>query len=211
MENLKEMTSKELKEIAKNLHISGWWKMKKEDLITAISSMTEEEKAEGQKDEENEKKLFDHYQKNWPKYGPKNDWVKFLDKYNSGKIELIEDIFTDEEVEEIEARTICGESFDAATQAAIEETPIELTETEEAPEEPAPSSAPEENKEEKPKKEIKKPSLKLKDLTFNGKTQTIKEWATELNMPWPTLYDRVNRNGWTVEKALTTPLRKRRK
>ena len=90
--NLQEMTSKELKEIAKNLHVSNWWKMKKEDLIAAISSMTEEEKVEGQKEEENEKKLFDHYQKNWSKYGPKNDWVKFLEKYKKGKIDLIEDI-----------------------------------------------------------------------------------------------------------------------
>ena len=60
-------------------------------------------------------------------------------------------------------------------------------------------------------KEVKKPSLKLKELTFKGKTQTIKEWAEEIGMPWPTLYDRVNRNGWPIEEALTTPLGRRRK
>lgn len=53
---------------------------------------------------------------------------------------------------------------------------------------------------------IKKPNLKIHELTFNGKTQTIREWAKELEMPWPTLYDRINRNGWTVEEALTIPL-----
>lgn len=58
---------------------------------------------------------------------------------------------------------------------------------------------------------IKKPSLKIKELTFDGRTQTIKEWAAELEMPWPTLYDRINRNGWTVEEALTIPLGGRRK
>ena len=60
-------------------------------------------------------------------------------------------------------------------------------------------------------KKLKKPNLKIHDLTFNGKTQSIKEWAAELEMPWPTLYDRVNRNGWSVEEALTIPLGGRRK
>lgn len=68
----------------------------------------------------------------------------------------------------------------------------------------------EEAAEEAPK-EVKKPSLKIKELTYDGRTQTIKEWAAELEMPWPTLYDRVNRNGWTVEEALTIPLGGRRK
>ena len=63
---------------------------------------------------------------------------------------------------------------------------------------------------EEPKKAVKKPSLKLKELTFNGETKSIKEWAAELNMPWPTLYDRVNRNGWSVEEALTIPLGQKR-
>ena len=61
------------------------------------------------------------------------------------------------------------------------------------------------------KPQIKKPNLKLHELTYAGKTQTIREWANELNMPWATLYDRVNRNGWTVEEALCTPLGERRK
>lgn len=58
---------------------------------------------------------------------------------------------------------------------------------------------------------IKKPNLKIHELTYDGRTQTIREWAAELEMPWPTLYDRVNRNGWTTEEALTTPLGGRRK
>lgn len=56
----------------------------------------------------------------------------------------------------------------------------------------------------------KKPNLKIHELTFEGKTQSIRAWAAELEMPWPTLYDRINRNGWTVEEALTIPLGGRR-
>lgn len=58
---------------------------------------------------------------------------------------------------------------------------------------------------------IKKPNLKIHDLTFGGKTQSIRAWAEELEMPWPTLYDRINRCGWTTEEALTIPLGSRRK
>lgn len=60
-------------------------------------------------------------------------------------------------------------------------------------------------------KKLKKPNLKIHELTYDGRTQSIREWAKELEMPWPTLYDRVNRNGWTTEEALTIPLGGRRK
>lgn len=39
-------------------------------------------------------------------------------------------------------------------------------------------------------------------LTFNNKTQTISEWASELNINYRTLNNRINR-GWSVERALT--------
>lgn len=60
------------------------------------------------------------------------------------------------------------------------------------------------------KPKAKKSNLKLTELTYKGKTKSIKEWAAEINMPWPTLYDRVNRNGWTVEDAIEIPLGQRR-
>ena len=56
-----------------------------------------------------------------------------------------------------------------------------------------------------------KANLKLSELTYKGETKSIKEWAAEINMPWPTLYDRVNRNGWPVDEAIETPLGQRRK
>lgn len=56
----------------------------------------------------------------------------------------------------------------------------------------------------------KRTNLKLTELTYKGETKSIKEWAAEINMPWPTLYDRVNRNGWPVDLAIETPLGQRR-
>lgn len=65
--------------------------------------------------------------------------------------------------------------------------------------------------EDKPATTTKRTNLKLDKLTYNGETKSIREWANELEMPWPTLYDRVNRNGWTVEEAIEIPLGQRRK
>lgn len=69
----------------------------------------------------------------------------------------------------------------------------------------------EEPKTDKTTKAPKKANLKLSELTYKGETKSIKEWAAEINMPWPTLYDRVNRNGWPVDEAIETPLGQRRK
>lgn len=41
-------------------------------------------------------------------------------------------------------------------------------------------------------------------VTYNGKTQTISEWARESNMNHSCLLRRINK-GWPVEKALTMP------
>jgi hypothetical protein len=42
-------------------------------------------------------------------------------------------------------------------------------------------------------------------LTLNGRTQTMVEWARELSMDVRTLHTRLKK-GWTVERALTTPV-----
>lgn len=55
------------------------------------------------------------------------------------------------------------------------------------------------------------PSLGIKELTFNGKTQSITAWAEEIGIARPALYDRINRHGWSVEEALTIPNGQRRK
>ena len=74
-----------------------------------------------------------------------------------------------------------------------------------APETPKPNKTTTEAK-----NEPKRSNLRLTELTYKGKTKSIKEWAAEIGMPWPTLYDRVNRNGWPVDLAIETPLGQRR-
>lgn len=41
-------------------------------------------------------------------------------------------------------------------------------------------------------------------ITYNGKTQTIKQWADELGIPRITLQNRITRLHWDIEKAMTT-------
>ena len=46
-------------------------------------------------------------------------------------------------------------------------------------------------------------------LTYNGKTQCIVDWANELKIDRRTITKRIDKLGWSVEKALSTPLNKR--
>lgn len=53
---------------------------------------------------------------------------------------------------------------------------------------------------------------KGKDLIeYDGKVQNLSQWAKELGMPGQTLFARIHLSGWTVEKAFTTPIKKRNK
>lgn len=45
-------------------------------------------------------------------------------------------------------------------------------------------------------------------VTYAGRSQTIFEWARELNMPPRTLWSRLRVNDWSVADALTTPVNK---
>lgn len=42
-------------------------------------------------------------------------------------------------------------------------------------------------------------------LTYNGKTQTLRQWAEEYGVNYGTFVNRIDRNNWPIEKALTTP------
>lgn len=46
-------------------------------------------------------------------------------------------------------------------------------------------------------------------IEFRGKTQTLADWSKELHLSPRTLWGRMNK-GWSVERAFTTPARKRR-
>lgn len=45
-------------------------------------------------------------------------------------------------------------------------------------------------------------------LEFQGKTQTMAEWARDVGVAYKTLHNRLSACGWSVEKALTTPTRR---
>lgn len=44
-------------------------------------------------------------------------------------------------------------------------------------------------------------------ITFNGRTQCMSAWAEEYNINTRTLYARLHKLNWPIEKALTTPVR----
>lgn len=48
-------------------------------------------------------------------------------------------------------------------------------------------------------------------LTFQGKTQTLVAWCEELALPYFTIAARLNRQGWSVDRALSTPISPARK
>jgi hypothetical protein len=43
-------------------------------------------------------------------------------------------------------------------------------------------------------------------ITFQGVTLPLNEWAERMGLPPKTVYSRIKNLGWTVEKALTTPV-----
>jgi hypothetical protein len=45
------------------------------------------------------------------------------------------------------------------------------------------------------------------NITYNGKTQNLTQWAEELNIKKMTLHRRLNQCNWSVEKAFTTKVR----
>lgn len=47
---------------------------------------------------------------------------------------------------------------------------------------------------------------RTRHLTFQGRTMPLTDWASELGMKPVTLLQRLNRSGWTVERALSTPV-----
>ena len=129
--------------------------------------------------------------------GVKNWWLL-------KKSELIDEI-----AEAIADKEDAGEEVDVD---AIAEETEEVTAYEiDNPDNDADEEVEDNNADEEETKVVKRPSLRINEITFNDKTQSLRAWAEELEMPWPTLYDRINRNGWSIEEALTIPLGGRRK
>ena len=47
-------------------------------------------------------------------------------------------------------------------------------------------------------------------ITYNRKTMILKDWAKEIGINYNTLWCRIVKSGWTVEKAFETPIDKRK-
>lgn len=48
-------------------------------------------------------------------------------------------------------------------------------------------------------------------ITVNGKTKTVSEWEEKMGFSRNTIYSRINLCGWSEEKAVTTPLKYKRR
>lgn len=189
MKDLREMTSKELKEIAKEMKISNWWNLKKAVLIEKIEevqNMTDEEKQAVVDQKAKEDAALNEYQKDWRKYTKRFNPIEFMEKFRSGEITLDDNEET-EELEEVMPEEKLPKTSNEEKEDQSEETPEPKTE-------------------EKP---IEKPKPKRGALIeFDGKSQNICAWGKELGISANTLYGRIYKMGWSVERAFTTPSRK---
>ncbi len=163
MKNINEMTSKELKEVAKELKVKNWWTLKKAELIAAIEAAQNVEET--------------------------SEDCTIVAENSNGGITIIaechhEDINQDAQNEPEEAEEVAAEESIVEAKEAVQN---ESETTEE------------------------KPNKKQDLIEYNGKTQNLSQWAKELDMPGQTLFARIHLSGWTVEKAFTTPVKRRKK
>lgn len=142
----------------------------------------------------------------------KSQMIEFLEGigYEPETIEEPEEV-TAYEPETVETTEVAEVTAYEVDNDEVEEVTAYEVDNDETTEIEAEEEEDEDEDEEEAAKTVKRPSLGINAIEFNGKAQTLRAWAEELNMPWPTLYDRINRNGWTIEEALTIPLGGRRK
>ena len=144
-----------------------------------------------------------------------------VDKILKKMDEVFKTEFTDKEIEAIKTDLDEGITLTAALEKArdasynkpyepkeeIEDTdvPAELVETEKPIiDKPSEKAAPKTSENTEGKKVKSKKGVQLE---FNGKSQNICAWAKELGISANTLYGRIYKMGWSVEKAFTTPSR----
>lgn len=190
MKNLNEMTSKELKETAKELHVKNWWKLKKDDLIIEIEKIqnaSDEEKKAMDEEKAREDAAVAEYTKNYRKYTERFNVSEFLEKWRSGEIVLESEEAAVEAVrEEMEKNGIGPSEEDSDNKKS------DLT---------AENPEPKEKSQDQPTETLKPKRGAL--IEYNGKSQNICAWADELGISANTLYGRLYKLGWSVEKAFT--------
>lgn len=193
MKNLNEMTSKELKEMTKEMKISNWWNLKKEVLITKIEevqNMSDEEKQAIADQKAREDAAIKEYTKNWQKYTKRHNPIEFIEKFRSGEIVL-------------EGEEPGTEELTTEEKAYIEN---DIETLDEVVKETQPEETPEPKTEEKSAEQLKPKRGAL--IEFNGKAQNICAWGEELGISANTLYGRIYKMNWSIERAFTTPARK---
>lgn len=165
------------------------------------------------------KKLADEYS---VKINEKGSKAVAVDKIIKKIFETLRTEFTDEEIEKIKIDLDNNFTLTAALEkarAASYEKPAKSEESEK-PEEP---EEPEEPDDIDTSPEPEKPAANEKSggsnsngktkpkkgaqLEFNGRSQNICAWAKELGISANTLYGRIYKMGWSVEKAFTTPIK----
>ena len=194
MKDLREMTSKELKEMAKEMKISNWWNLKKEVLIAKIDeiqNMSDEEKQAIADQKAKEDAALKEYTKNWQKYTKRYNPIEFMQKFRSGEI-----ILAGDEPETVE------EPVEAPVEQSENEKHDNIQDEEENSSEDE-SEAQDDAAVEQPLKP-KRGAL----IEFNGKAKNICAWGEELGISPNTLYGRIYKMNWSVERAFTTPARK---
>lgn len=154
MTNLNEMKVKELKEMAKNLKIKDWSKLKKDDLITEIAFA-----------------IADNEQ----------DKPEDVEEVKADEVIVEEDKASQNEPETKELVPMPGTEGDWGEKHWGNDV------------------------DQKPEK---KPRGKM--IEYNGKSQSLNAWAKELGMPGQTLFARIYISKWPIEKAFTTPSRRKK-
>ena len=133
------------------------------------------------------------YTKNWRHYSTTYNPVDFIEKWRAGEFVFDDEETTEEHAEDqpepsenIEHDDIQDEEENSSEDEseAQDNTPVE-----EQPEQPL-----------KPKRGAL--------LEFDGRSQNICAWGEELGISPNTLYGRIYKMGWSIERAFTTPSRK---
>jgi len=189
MKDLREMTSKELKEIAKEMKISNWWNLKKTVLIEKIEevqNMSEEEKQAIADQKAKEDVAIKEYTKNWSKYTKRYNVLEFIEKWRSGEIVLNDEgpaESSPEQSESIEHKN---------TQAEAESSSMDESDVQD--------DVPVEKQQSEQQLKPKRGAL----IEFDGRSQNICKWGEELGISANTLYGRIYKMNWSVERAFTT-------
>lgn len=119
--------------------------------------------------------------------------------------EMVDDEFTPEQLKEID------EAIDSMHEDDPESTETDVNENTQAESENATEVNEDEEKhtpEQEPAETIVPTPKRGALIEYNGKSQNICAWARELGISANTLYGRLYKLGWTVEKAFTTKGRK---